>query len=708
MGLIVFIFFFLIVLNILAISLIFKKEPYARHLFMITGTTVITIFLFLILILALYFNYSGVIVVISKLFMIGMVLISFFTLQFTVKMPYFENKKNIPFTVFNSILHLGIAVLAIFFVKGFFWNALSGFKFSSSMIAGIPAADIFQRLLVLIIPIFAMFISIYKIFKEDNRIYKQQMIIYFAALLFTVILWGAVYYLSTIFSWAIAITPLGYLLLVFFTSSGFSTSMVYDRKQLALALLRFLSFILIFAAITGFWASWVLTYVRSFYVQIILLVVGALIFLVIRNFVSQKFRWFLGDTSEYAKAIEEKLQQVDYTQGRDKVMENFSNILLDQLHAGSISIFIAGESEVLEPVYSTLGIITTFNASQPVFEFLLNKNIQIIMRSQVLTNPIFSGFRNDLIRFMNSTYSEILIFVREGQKLIGVIAVSSKKRKEAYTTYDFDVLNSLYSYFFLVVYYLRNIAKQDIVLMLDREIEMSDQIIGSIQKNIDIVEKRNIDVDSVAFSAHQLGGDFTDFIRLSEDRYLFLIGDVSGKGLSASMSMVILKSVLHTYLSETPDFKELVIKINTFIKENLPKGTFLAGLFGIIDFKASTIYYLNCGIPLMSMYIDSYKNVIEIQGEGRVLGFVKNIRPFLKVRKITMNRNDIIVFTTDGLLDSKNLKGDKFGNDRVSRLVSANKTKSANEISHAIYKSLLDYIAHEIEDDITIMTFKHI
>ena len=708
MGLIVFVFFFLVVLTILAINLFVKKEPYAKSLFMVAGMTVITTLLFLTLILALYFNFSGIVSIISKLFMIGMVLISFFILQFTVKMPYFERKKNVPFAVFNGILHLGIAVLAIFFIKGFFWNALSGFKFSSSMIAGIPAAYIFQRLLVLIIPIFAMVISIYKIFKEDSRIYRQQMIIYFLALFFSVIIWSFVYYLSTIFSWAIAITPLGYLLLVFFTSFGFSTSMVYDRKQLSLALFRFLIFILVFAAVTGYWASWVLTYVRNFYLQIVLLIVGALIFLVIRNFVSQKFKWLLGDTSEYAKVIEEKLQRVDYTEGREKVMNNFSNILLEQLNAGSINILITSENEILEPVYSTIDITSTFDAAQPIFKFLLNENIQVVMRSQVLTNPLFSDVRSELISFMNSTYAEILICVREGQKLIGVISISSKKRKEAYTTYDFDVLNSLYSYFFLVVYYLRNIAKQDIVLILDREIEMSDQIIGSIQKNIDIVEKKVIDVDSVAFSAHQLGGDFTDFIRLSEDRYLFLIGDVSGKGLSASMSMVILKSVMHTYLSETPDFKELVVKINSFIKNNLPKGTFLAGLFGIMDFKTSTIYYLNCGIPLMSMYIDSYKNVIEIQGEGRVLGFVKNIRPFLKVRKITMNRNDIIVFTTDGLLDSKNLKGDKFGNERVSRLIAANKTKSAKEISNAIYKKFLDYIAHEIEDDITIMTFKHI
>jgi len=708
MGLIVFEFFFLVVLTILAISLIFKEEPYARGLFMVAGMTVITTLLFLTLILALYFNFSGVVFIISKIFMIGMVSISFFTLQFTVKMPYFERKKNVSFTVFNGILHLGIAAFVIFFVKGFFWNPLSGFKFTSVMIAGNPASDIFERIVLLVVPVLAMLISIYKVFKEESIIYRQQMIIYFLALLFSVIIWSFVYYLSTIFSWAIAITPFGYLLLLFFASFGFSTSMVYDRKQLSLALFRFLIFILVFAAVTGYWASWVLTYVRNFYLQIVLLIVGALIFLVIRNFVSQKFKWLLGDTSEYAKVIEEKLQRVDYTEGREKVMNNFSNILLEQLNAGSINILITSENEILEPVYSTIDITSTFDAAQPIFKFLLNENIQVVMRSQVLTNPLFSDVRSELISFMNSTYAEILICVREGQKLIGVISISSKKRKEAYTTYDFDVLNSLYSYFFLVVYYLRNIAKQDIVLILDREIEMSDQIIGSIQKNIDIVEKKVIDVDSVAFSAHQLGGDFTDFIRLSEDRYLFLIGDVSGKGLSASMSMVILKSVMHTYLSETPDFKELVVKINSFIKNNLPKGTFLAGLFGIMDFKTSTIYYLNCGIPLMSMYIDSYKNVIEIQGEGRVLGFVKNIRPFLKVRKITMNRNDIIVFTTDGLLDSKNLKGDKFGNERVSRLIAANKTKSAKEISNAIYKTFLDYIAHEIEDDITIMTFKHI
>ena len=269
------------------------------------------------------------------------------------------------------------------------------------------------------------------------------------------------------------------------------------------------------------------------------------------------------------------------------------------------------------------------------------------------------------------------------------------------------MLSDLYSYFFLVIYYLRNIDKQDITTTIDREVEMSDQIIGSIQNYKDTLESHHFSMDSIAYSAHQLGGDFIDYITLNEKRAFFLIGDVSGKGLSASMSMVILKSIIHTYLQKIPDFKELVVKLNLFIKNNLPRGTFFAGLFGIIDFPSNTIYYLNCGIPLMSMYINSYRHAIEIQGEGRVLGFVKNIEPFLKVRKITLHKGDVIVFTTDGLLEATNLKGDRFGSERVGRILQETNSAKSSQIARTIYNSLLDFILRKIDDDVTILVLKY-
>ncbi len=708
MGLIVFVFFFLAVLIILTLNIITKKEPSARALAKVSISATVTTLLFFATMVVLYYGIPQINVYLSKLFLTGIAVTSYLLLDMAVKIPYFEKKKRIKFTVFNVALHSVSLVIPFLFFEGFFWDPVIGFHFSSQLILGFSAEKFFGGITLLFTSALALFISLAKAGKETSKIYKQQILFFSLAIFTAAAVYGILFYVATLFTWAIAILPSGYVLLVILANYAFSLSIVYDKKQLAFAFIRFLAFILIFSLLAGYSASVILTSIRSLYIQIVLLVLSAFGFLLFRNIVSQKFRWFLGDTSEYAKAIEDELQKIDYTAGREEVVKVFTGIMIEHLKSAGMDVLITSDSGILEPVYSTFGTSAVFQTDLPVFDELLKKNVSAVMKSEVLTNPEFALIRGDLIGMMNRTSSEILIFVREGQKLIGVLGIAEKKRREEYTAYDYDVLMNLYSYFFLVVYYLRNIAKQDIILTVDREIEMSDQIIGSIQKNMDKIEKKVIEVDSVSYSAHQLGGDFIDFIKLSEDRYFFLIGDVAGKGLSASMSMIILKSVLHTYLSEIPDFKELVVKINGFVKQNLPKGSFFAGLFGIIDFKTSTIYYLNCGIPLMSMYIDSYKNVIEIQGEGRVLGFVKNIKPFLKVRKITMNKNDTIVFTTDGLLEATNLKGDRFGNDRVSRILAANKDKPAKEIANAVYKSLLDFIAREIEDDVTILVFKHI
>lgn len=56
-------------------------------------------------------------------------------------------------------------------------------------------------------------------------------------------------------------------------------------------------------------------------------------------------------------------------------------------------------------------------------------------------------------------------------------------------------------------------------------------------------------------------------IRLTDTRHIFIIGALSGKGIAASMNMVILKSIIRTFLAETTDFKLLVEKVNSFIRK---------------------------------------------------------------------------------------------------------------------------------------------
>jgi serine phosphatase RsbU (regulator of sigma subunit) len=253
---------------------------------------------------------------------------------------------------------------------------------------------------------------------------------------------------------------------------------------------------------------------------------------------------------------------------------------------------------------------------------------------------------------------------------------------------------------------MKNIGNESIVGIVNREIRMSEQIIESIQGNMDPIKNKRYDSGSMMVHAHNIGGEFIDLIKLSEDRHIFVMGDLSGKGIAASMSMIIVKSVIRTFLHETKDFKLLVEKVNQFIRFNLPRGTFFEGIFALIDFKKDTVYYINCAVPAFFLYNRAYNNVMEIQGEGHVLGFVKDISPYIKVKKVKLNPGDIIFACTDGVLDSKSLRGEAFGKDRLQKSIIENTMLSAQNMISATYNSLLDFLTKELDDDVSIFTLK--
>lgn len=626
-------------------------------------------------------------------------------LQFTFGFPLFEKPKKGELT-FNILYHSAGLLLTILFVKEFYWNALYGFKIASTHIFGFASIHIMIFLFVFVTPMIMSIIFLHKIFSLQNLIFRQQSFLLFISTLFVLAYWLFVYRLFDVFSWAIIIQPLGYAVFVVLAIRSCSLNMTFDKKQVLFAALRFLVFNAVPAVIVGAISAYILTNIRAFYSQVFLLIITASIALIVASLLFYKFRRLLGDTREYQELLFNALQKIDYTLGRRETAKEFSEIIEKYIGTSSIDIMVVNDDNILETIYSTFDNTYSYDTRNRMFDFVLEENISMIVRSNVLVDTQFQDYRNELLSFFNKTHSEVIVFLREGNKLIGIVTLARKSMHADYTIYDLNMLKETYSYFFLIVYYLKNIAKENVVITVDREIEMSDQIIGSIQKNMDVIKGRNIEVANISYSAHQLGGDFIDFIKLTDNKYFFLIGDVSGKGLSASMSMVILKSTLRTFLVETHDFKELIVKVNQFIKSNLPRSTFFAGLFAILDLETNTIYYVNCGIPLMSMFVDSYKNVIEIQGEGRVLGFVKNILPYIRVRKITLNPNDVIFLTTDGLLDAQNLRDVKFGAERTNRLLLSLKNKDAPTIVDSIYKNLTSFISTEIEDDVTMLVFK--
>ncbi len=413
-------------------------------------------------------------------------------------------------------------------------------------------------------------------------------------------------------------------------------------------------------------------------------------------------------TADYEASLEKDLARVDYRDAEmDQITAKMFEIMHRNVESSSMSVYILSGQNELEVAYSSNNMSNKVSLNNPMFDALLNVNKSIVVQSQVEKEHDLSVVQKELEDFFKQTKSDALFILNEGHNIFGIITLGKKASGDHYKEYDYNVFVKLYSYFFVFGYYMRNISNKDVLSVVNREIKMSSQIITSIQENIDHVKTPKVDIGYMMVPAHNIGGEFIDMIRLTENRHLFVVGDLSGKGIAASMNMVILKSIIRSYLAEVHDFKELVVKLNTFVRDSLPKGTIFAGLFALIDFETDTMYYINCGIPALMMYTQVYNNVIEIQGSGHILGFVKDISPYLSVKTTKLNHGDIIMACTDGLIQSHSLRGEQFGKERVQQAVLDNSTYPAQRMAQFTFEGLLKFMSKEMEDDVSILVIKY-
>ena len=488
-----------------------------------------------------------------------------------------------------------------------------------------------------------------------------------------------------------------------------TTNFLYDFVSVSAAIGKGLAFYVLPAAFVGalFPLVWKLYGVSRGAFYVVFLIVIALASAASHQ-LRKVFKRLSGfHSNQYAAALEEDLARMDYSDDPSEIMGRMREIFTTNIGMDSFRVLIDMGNEELSSVYGSEGEKRlSFSARDRVFDYLLNMNAQVVLKSEVENGYRYVAVKRELLDFFRETGSAAIIILNEGRHIIGALLLGERSGGNIYSDYDLDTFRKLYSYFFVFGYYMKNIGNQEIVGTVNRELHMSEQIIDSIQGNMDPIRNRKYDVGHLMVHAHNIGGEFIDLIRLGEDRHMFVVGDISGKGISASMSMVIVKSIIRTYLAESADFKALVDKVNRFIRFNLPKGTFFEGVFALIDFRENTVYYINCGVPAMFLYTRSYNNVIEIQGPGHVLGFVKDITPYVKVSKIALKPGDILVTCTDGLIDAKSLRGEMFGKDRIQKVITENMALPAQMIAETTYESLVGFVGSELEDDVSIYVMK--
>jgi hypothetical protein len=545
---------------------------------------------------------------------------------------------------------------------------------------------------------------------SKDRIHRQRSAIAFlGAVLGPAMVWLFARAVPSVsgYRWTFSLLPLAALVIASTVSYAFSLSRLFDWRAMGLRFLGYAALVVVVGVPTGFAIALLNNFTR---LSPMAPYVGAVLLFLVANASAKRFleRFFerLGGRGEYREELESSLSHVDLALGRDSVLADIYRLLSETLDFSDFTVMIEDDRGVLRSVFAPTGAKAVVERGGALAETLEGSGATVLLKSEAVTQPAYSAARGEVLGLFDSLKAEALILAREGRRVIGIFALGSRRTGADYTDYDYETFRSIYGKLFVFAYYLKNVARESILHTVDRELALSDQIIRFALENVDQVEHPRVDAAWTQRSTRSLGGDFVDFVKLSPDHWFFVMGDVSGKGLSASMNMLILKSMIRTFLKVEKEFAGLVARVNAFIKQNLPSGTFFAGIFGYFDFEKGSLYFLNCGVPTLLLYSPSFDTFVEVQGEGKILGFVRDVKPYLKPRKLALPPGSALVASTDGVTDAESLRGERYGKDRLKKAVLGRLAAGSRAIADSVVEDLMAFTDRKQEDDITLVVMK--
>lgn len=494
--------------------------------------------------------------------------------------------------------------------------------------------------------------------------------------------------------------------IVLSASYAFRATRIFHLPSALKALASWLALALLFGAPLAL-ASGVLSIFRELMAVVVAVSLG-LLFLLIGRWADAFSRGRFGSARDEAAREElvAAIAHLDLSAGRDEVLGALAALMQEEFNSTGLLAMAENDSGGLSLVYPGDEERELAASDDPIAQDLAALPRPVVLKTDLISDPAFAPMKERLLAFLEGLSCEALVVAREGRRVVGLFGLKPKRSGADYDALDYETLSAVYGKLFVVGYYVRHVARESLLSTVEKEIGLADQIVKSVQDSVDPMRHEGVDAAYVCRSTRQLGGDLYDAVKISEHRWFFVAGDVSGKGLNASMSMVILKSLIRTLLREEQDFIKLVSRVNAFIKEQLPRGTFFAGVFGFLALDKGSVYFINCGIPAMFFRSPTLDAVIEVQGEGRMLGFVKNLEPYLKTRKLALPPGSSLIISTDGIIEAENVRGERYGKDKMVRVIAENRERPAQEIVDAVIKSASAFTDNKLEDDITLVAIK--
>ncbi len=237
------------------------------------------------------------------------------------------------------------------------------------------------------------------------------------------------------------------------------------------------------------------------------------------------------------------------------------------------------------------------------------------------------------------------------------------------------------------------------------ELEAAQQVQTATLPRAELLgDDPRVDLAAVMSPAREVGGDLYDFFRLDHRRLFVLVGDVAGKGLSASIFMAVSKALYKSAMLRDPgaDIGNIMSAANTEISRDNPQMLFVTVFAAVLDLESGELDYCNAGHEYPLLVEPGTQSVGRLDGGGgpplcTVEGFS------YRGARLRLPAGALLCVVTDGVVEARNPQGVMYGKDRLQggllRAVHRDPTAKADALLAALRADLAGFAADADPDD---------
>ena len=422
-------------------------------------------------------------------------------------------------------------------------------------------------------------------------------------------------------------------------------------------------------------------------------------------------RIFFRKEYDYGQIIDKISGAITSLMDLEQILKRLSRTFIDDMFINTNSIMLLSADGAAFKVYLADGDNhgeveeIVIDRNDPIVEIIESEK-DVITKYDMLEDPRYKSVSQQCVDTFEALCTSLMIPLIYQGKVIGLLNLGDKKSGKFYNREDIDLLHALSNQGAVAIENARlfqeNLEKQRMEeeLAIGRELQMS-----MLPAQCPQIEGLEI----VAFSepAREVGGDFYDFIEISDNRLGIVVGDVTGKSVSGALVMSASRSIFRMLGENNLDVSESMISANRRTKKDIKSGMFVALLYALVDAQNRTINLCSAGQtqPILLSAATRKAALVATEGDTFPLGILDEVN--YQETRIVLSPGDQIIFYTDGIVEAMNEKEEMFGFERLLATVEESSAQSAEALLNRILSRIREFCGSTAQhDDLTVIVLK--